>query len=141
MECRTYENVPRTREKMYIKPKNEVFARHLLASCKQEASQTLHQFLQNLKLLAKNCDFKSVTANQNQTDAIRDTLISGMQSNSIGQRLLEKGTLDLDDAYEQARSLEMACPQSWPFIRLNPHILRLIKMNSENFIPKHPNRQ
>ena len=39
---------------------------------------------------------------------MRDAFIAGMSSNSIRQRLLENLTLELDDAVNQARSLEMA---------------------------------
>ena len=38
---------------------------------------------------------------------IRDAFISGIQSHEIRQRLLENLTLTLDNAFEQARSLEM----------------------------------
>ena len=47
------------------------------------------QFFQKLKSLAKDCDFKSVSAEQNENDAIRDAFISVMMSANIRQRLLE----------------------------------------------------
>lgn len=48
--------------------KNRVFC---LASSKQEASQTLDQFLHKLKLIPKDCDSKSATNEENQNDDIR----------------------------------------------------------------------
>ena len=45
-----------------MKPKNTVFARHLLAICKQEVGESLEQFVQKLNNIAKDCDFKAVTA-------------------------------------------------------------------------------
>lgn len=119
-ECKTFDSAISTLERIYVKPKNEVFARHLLSTCKQETGQSLDQFLQKLKSLAKDCAFRSVTAEQNQNDAIRDSFISGMQSNSIRQRLLENRSLDLDTAYEQARSLEMAFQQATSFSPADP---------------------
>lgn len=96
---------------MCIKPKNEVFARHLLSSCKQETSQNLDQFLQKLKLLVKNCGSNYETAEQDQNDAMHDALISGMQSNFIRQRP-ESRAFDVGTAYEQVRYLEVACHKS-----------------------------
>lgn len=69
--------------KIYLKPKNEIFARHLLSSCRQEASQNLNHSLKKLKLSAKGCGFKSVTARRNQNEVICDAFIREAQSNYI----------------------------------------------------------
>ena len=45
--------------------------------------------------LYEDCNFESVTAEQHKNEYIRDSFISGLQSNSIRQRLLENNTLDL----------------------------------------------
>ena len=39
---------------------------------------------------------------------IRNVFINGLQSNHIRQRLLENKTLDLQTAFDQARSLDVA---------------------------------
>ena len=96
----------------YDKPKNTVFARHLLSCCKQEPGQSLDQFLQRLKTLAKECDFKAVSADVHREEAIRDAFISGLASPQIRQRLLEKVSLDLNTAFADARTLDMAEKQS-----------------------------
>ena len=75
--------------KHYVKPKNEIFARHILATSKQEQGQPLDQFLKKLRSLSKECDFKAVSADKNKEEAIRDAFISGLISNQIRQRLLE----------------------------------------------------
>ena len=111
-ESANYEDALNTLEAVYDKPKNEVFARHLLSSCKQEQGQSLDQYLQKLKLLAKDCNFKACTAEVHKNEAIRDAFISGLISPHIRQRLLEKSTLDLDTAFENARTLDMAERQS-----------------------------
>lgn len=110
-ECTTYEDAINILKDTYVKPKNEVFARHLLATCKQEG-QTLDQYLCKLKTLAKECDFKSVTAEQNRNNAIRDAFITGLTSNEIRQRILEQKNLNLENAFDLARSLELAHKQS-----------------------------
>ena len=103
-----YDEAMYTLELAYDKPKNEIFARHLLSTCVQEPGQTLDQFLQKLQTLAKDCSYKSVSAEQHKDQAIRDAFIRGIQSNNIRQRLLEKTDLDLKTAFDNARSLEMA---------------------------------
>ena len=40
-----------------VKPCNIIFARHLLMSCKQQQAQSLDDYLQKLKQLAKDCNY------------------------------------------------------------------------------------
>ena len=115
----TYEDAIGILQGLYVKPKNEVFARHQLATCKQEQGQSLDQYLCVLKARAKECNFKAVTAEQNRDDAIRDAFITGLTSNDIRQRLLEQKSLDLQTAYDQARSLELAHQHSASFATIS----------------------
>ena len=57
--------------------KNEIFARHVLATRRQQASETLDEYLRALKTLSKDCNFKSVTATQYCEESIRDAIITG----------------------------------------------------------------
>ena len=108
----TFENAILVLETAYDKPKNEVFARHLLSCCKQDQGQSLDQYLQKLKTLAKDCNFKACSAEVHKDEAIRDAFISGLLSPHIRQRLLEKSKLDLKTAFDDARTLDMAEKQS-----------------------------
>ena len=99
----------------FIKPKNEVFARHLLSTCKQESGESLDQFVRRLKTLTQDCNFKSVSAEQYRDDSIRDAFISGIKSQQIRLRLLEKKQLDFQTAFDTARTLEMAEQQSFSY--------------------------
>ena len=107
-ECVSFEEALRTLESIYVKPKNVIFARHLLSTRKQKSGENLDQFLNNLKTLAKYCNFSAVNAEQYKSEMIRDAFINGLVSNSIRQRLLENKTLDLNSAFDQARSLDAA---------------------------------
>ena len=91
-----------------MKPKNEVFARHLLATRKQEPGENVDQFYQQLLHLSKDCQFKAVTADNHRNEYIRDSFISGLTSTHIRQCLLENNALTLQEALQQARSLESA---------------------------------
>lgn len=105
-DCTDYETSIETLQTLFIKPKNEIFARHLLATRKQAPTETLDEYLQALKTLSKDCNFKNVTAAQYCEESIRDTFISGLQ------RLLENKTLGLKTMFDQARSLESAMKSS-----------------------------
>ena len=59
--------------------------------------------MNELKTLAKDCDFKIEASEQHKSKLIRD------------QRLLEHKTLDLQTAIDQARSLDVAQQSSTVF--------------------------
>uniref|UniRef100_A0A2C9KJ88 CCHC-type domain-containing protein n=1 Tax=Biomphalaria glabrata TaxID=6526 RepID=A0A2C9KJ88_BIOGL len=112
LDKETFDEAIQTLNGIYIQPKNEVFARHRLATCKQEQSQTIDAYMQKLRILSKDCNFRAVTAEQHREEAIRDSFINGLVSNSIRKRLLEKTVLSLKDAFEEARLLEHAYQHS-----------------------------
>ena len=118
--CESYDDALATIKALYIKPTNEVFARHLLATQRQRSGETMDEFLQALKTLAKDYKFKDVTATVYRDEAVCDAFISGLQSNSIRQRLLENTTLDLKTMFTQARSLDVAQRSSETYITPNP---------------------
>ena len=107
-ECTEYETAVGILQVLFVKPRNEVFARHMLATRCQQPHETLDEFLQSLKTLSKDCNFQSVTASKYSEESIRDAFITGLRSPSIRQRLLENNTLDLKTMFDQARSLELA---------------------------------
>lgn len=116
-ECKTYDGAIDTLHKLYVKPKNEIYARHVLATRRQETGETLDQYLQALNLLAKDCNFKAVTGAEARDEYVRDAFINGLSSPAIRQRLLENKTLDLQSAYEQAIGLEMAQKHSASYLQ------------------------
>ena len=103
-----FESALQTLKEVFVKPKNEVFARHLLATRKQQPGETLDSFYQALKQLSLDCNFKSVTAQQYKAEYIRDSFIAGMSSKYMRQRLLEEAELNVDRTYNKARALELA---------------------------------
>lgn len=117
--CERYEDAIATLKALYIKPTNEVFSRHLLATRRQQSGEKIDEFLQALKTLSKDCNFQDVTAAVYRDEAVRDAFITGLQSNTIRQRLLEK-TLDLDTMFTQARSLHTAQKSSESYTSSGP---------------------
>ena len=45
-ECQTYACAVKTLKDLYIKPKSEVFSRHMLQTRKQQAGESLDQYIQ-----------------------------------------------------------------------------------------------
>ena len=111
-ECRNYEAAVGILQALFVKPRNEIFARHMLATRRQQPHETLDEYLQTLKRLSKDCNFQSVTASKYREESIRDAFISGLRSPPIRQRLLENNMLDLNTMFDQARSLESAMRNS-----------------------------
>ena len=64
----------------FVKSKNEVYARHLLTGRRQQSGEFLDEYLQSLKQMSKDCNFRDVTASKRRDEAIRDSLISGLLS-------------------------------------------------------------
>ena len=105
-ESAAYEAAIAKLQDLYIKVPNEVFARHLLATTKQQSGQTL-EFLLSLQKLARDCNFRTVSGNQYK-EMIHDASIIGLVSHGIRQRLLENRELHLKNAVEKARAMELA---------------------------------
>lgn len=112
----TYDAAIQALETLYVKPKNVIYARHCLASRQQNAGETVDQYLQALEQLSKDCKFTSVSAIEHKNEYIRDTFIGGLSSSHIRQRLLENTTLTLEQAFDQARSLELAQHHSATYV-------------------------
>eukprot|EP00794_Sanderia_malayensis_P018480 gene18480-20331_t len=85
-----------------------LFAHHLLATRRQKPGETLSEFLQELHRLSKDCNLKSVTAEQYREELVRDSFINGLWSPLIRQRVLENSQLDLKSAFDQANTSDLA---------------------------------
>ena len=100
-------------KKLYLKKKNNVYARYQLVSRKQKPGESIAEYLQVLKALGKDCTFSAVTAVQYREELIRDSFVNGISSNFIRQRLLETNdNLSLTKAFEIADTLHRAQQQS-----------------------------
>ena len=91
-----------------MKTPNVIFARHLLASRRQQSGETLSEFLRELHKFSKDCNIRAVSAEEYREELIRDTFINGIASSFIRQCLLENEELDLQTAFDQANALDLA---------------------------------
>ena len=119
--CDNYDEAIATFKALYIKPANQTFARHLLATRRQKSGETMDEFLQALKTLAKDCKYRVVTATKYRDEAIRDAFITGLLSGSNRQRLLENSLLTLKTTFDQARSLDAAQKSSESYLLSHHH--------------------
>ena len=107
-ECTTYADAVDKLNRAYVKPINEVFARHRLNTSRQDLTESLGDFLQRLKILSDDCNFLDATASQCKESAVRDAFIAGISLSYIRQRLLEDNVLQLNEVFDKARSLHEA---------------------------------
>jgi hypothetical protein len=105
-ECTSFDSSIAVLNGTFLKPKNEVFARYLLATRRPQMNESLNQYIQSLGTLSRDCNYKAVTSEQHRSEAVRDAFISGLQSQNILTRLLENVTLTLDDAIAQAKNFD-----------------------------------
>lgn len=117
---KTYKEAIKTLENIYVKPTNEILARHLLTTRKQRSDETVKEYIQALKLLALDCRFTEVTAEEHQKESMRGAFIAGISSQKIRERLLEKLNLTLDEAVNLAISLEDAGINTQAFHNTSP---------------------
>ncbi|CAH0731334.1 unnamed protein product, partial [Brenthis ino] len=106
--CTTYVDAMTTLSTTYEKQKNIILARHRLVTRKQQPGETLAEYSRSLAILARECHFKAVTANEHQNETVRGTFIAGILSQKIRERLLEKSTMSLEETLNLATSLETA---------------------------------
>ncbi|GFY26591.1 hypothetical protein TNCV_2879211 [Trichonephila clavipes] len=109
-DCTTYAQAIAILYSLFIKKRNVIFARHCLSTRNQQTEETVSEYLQILNQLSKDCDFTNVKAEEYRKEYIRDTRksIQGLKCPRICQRLLENTSMTLDQAFEQARTLESA---------------------------------
>ncbi|XP_077968990.1 uncharacterized protein LOC120332989 [Styela clava] len=122
--------------KHYPRKKNIIYARHTLATRIQLSSETISEFSQALRSLAKDCNFKAVSAEQHREEALRDALITGLCSANIRQRLLEYDELSLEKAIQIADSLERAEKFSHSYQQSLPHQAAVTSMDDKFSVNK-----
>ena len=130
----TYETAIEALRKLYKKNKNVIYARHLLATTSQESGESATDYSQRLLLLAKDCVFEAVTAEQHKSEAVRDALIAGLKSPNVRLRLLENDDLTLEKAIQIADSLERAqlFSSSFEHTAMSPSLLSSVQKMEEN---------
>ena len=108
-----YGDVVRMLKSLYVKQKNNVYARHLLVSRHQLQGETICEYLQVLKSLAKDCTFSDGTVATHREELTRVAFINGLLSASIRQTLLEKSEITLVQVFVLTESLDRVQRQAF----------------------------
>ena len=107
----TYEDAIRVLKAAYVRPVNEVYVRHCLATRRQQQGESVDEYLQALNVLSNECTFTEVSAAEYKQEYIRDAFIRGISSREIQSRLLEKVETK-ENIISLARALEMSMKNS-----------------------------
>ena len=91
-----------------IRKKNKIYARWKLANEKQLEDESMDAFVLRLMVLAKDCDFKDVTAVEHKNESVLQSFVSGLEDNYTRQRILENDVVTLEDALKCADILKRA---------------------------------
>lgn len=86
----------------YCNPrKNVIYERYMFNQRNQHDGEKFDEFLNELRLLARYCDF-----GQGINQLLRDRIVTGIIDNRFRARLLEKANLTLEQCIEMARTSE-----------------------------------
>ena len=72
-DAATYDSAIATLKALYVRQKNEIYNRHVLASRRQREGESLDQYIQELTKLNKDCTFADVTVIQYCSEYTCDT--------------------------------------------------------------------
>lgn len=93
-----------TKFESYCKPKQNVtIERYRFNTRVQDDSETIDQYVTELKLISKNCSYGELEA-----QLIRDRIVCGVKSDAIRQRLLRTDDLTLEQAVKICRADEQS---------------------------------
>ena len=86
----------------YFNPqRNETFERHVFQTRRQSPTETVDQFVTDLRVKASSCNFGPLTDSM-----LRDQVVSGIRSNQVRERLLREPDLTLAKAVKFCRCTE-----------------------------------
>ena len=96
-------------EEYCIPRENTICERFLFFTREQRESETVDQYLTELRQIAANCDFESITPDQ----LLWDRLVTGTKTAKVRENLLKEKKLPLEKAKDIARAAESTAVQSY----------------------------
>ena len=94
-------------EEYCIPRENTIYERFLFFTRDQRESETVDQYLTELRQIAADCDFESVTPDQ----LLRDRLVTGIKTAKVRENLLKEKKMTLKKAIDIARAAESTAVQ------------------------------
>ena len=114
-DAASYDEAEKLLSDTFVQTKNALYTRHALISRKQKESENLTDYLQALKILAKECVFANVTAAEQRDECIRDAFVAGLRKTETKQKVLESQKTKLTDIFTVARVYEESCENASSF--------------------------
>ncbi|XP_044766427.1 uncharacterized protein LOC123322548 [Coccinella septempunctata] len=122
-------------EAYFIPSVNVTYERYIFFTRDMEESETVDEYVTQLKQLSKNCEFEKLT-----DSLIKDRLVLGIKDKNVKDRLLRTKNLDLIKAVEICKSaeitnkqLEILCSNPGPSIRKREDNQELMEVRRKNF--------
>ena len=106
-DAKKIEPVLRKFEEYCIPRENTIYERFLFFTRDQRESETIDQYLTELRQIAANCDFESITPDQ----LLRDRLVTGTRNAKVRANLLKEKKLTLERAVDVAHAAESTAAQ------------------------------
>jgi hypothetical protein len=120
-ETKKYSDALSILDALYTKQRNEIFARHCLASRNQQAGESVTEYLEVLKQMSKDCNFKAASAELFENEYIRRCFYSRFEVSAYSTKVTCNATVTLEAIFDQARALELAERHSASYLSpLNP---------------------
>uniref|UniRef100_UPI00358EF48E uncharacterized protein n=1 Tax=Myxine glutinosa TaxID=7769 RepID=UPI00358EF48E len=110
--CTTYDAAVEELKRLYIKKRSVVYNRHLLPTRRQQPTESIDRFAQELRHLLADSTQEVQTHEQVQDDLVRDAFVSGISSTNLRLRLLETADLTFAEALRLANVYTEAREQS-----------------------------
>uniref|UniRef100_UPI00358E1065 uncharacterized protein n=1 Tax=Myxine glutinosa TaxID=7769 RepID=UPI00358E1065 len=108
----TYATALAELKRLYVKTWSAVHGRHQLSQRRQQPSESIDRYTQELRYLLADCVQEVRTHEQVQDDLLRDSFVSGINSGVLRLRLLEVAELTFTEALWLARVFTDAREQS-----------------------------
>ena len=93
-------------EAYFIPTNNITYKRYKLFSCDQKSGISFDQYLAELYVLCKSCEFQDL-----RDSLIRDHIVCGIADNGLRERLLREKNLTLDRTIDLCRAAQSSCVQ------------------------------
>lgn len=126
---KTYDDIIKVLKSHYVPEKSEIGERFTFNKCNQQSSQTVAEYIVELRRLANTCKFGAFL-----DEALRDRLVCGLSSETVQKKLLSEVNLTFARACSLAQAHEMAEMQSKLLTTTNQvHHIRSRSTQSSNF--------
>ena len=107
-DCATFEAAITRLDSKFIKRSTAIMMRYQLHGRRQAASESVEEYMNELRQLAKKIPTRALTADEHRSLLISDAFIAGLHSSAIRQRLLESSEDTLEELFRTAVTMELA---------------------------------